>query len=152
MNIKVFYSKKTDDWRTPENLYNALMDRGYLDPCPYQAKENGLWKDYPVGSKIFINPPFSNMKEWIDYGIHLYFINHCEVCFLIPARTDTKYFHKLISFSPDIFFIKGRLHYNESQKNAPFTSLFIRLKYFGIDEQEYNSVDLEQLIEIIKEN
>ena len=117
-NINVFYSKKSDDWRTPEKLYNALMEKGYIDPCPYKAKENGLEKEYPPLSKLFINPPFSKMKEWIEYGIHQYFYNHCEVCFLIPARTDTKYFHELIRYHPDIFFIKGRLHYNESEKKT----------------------------------
>ena len=115
-DIKVFYSKKTDDWKTPEKLYKVLMEKGYLDPCPYQSKEDGLKKDYPVGSKLFINPPFSKMSDWIKYGIEQYRVNHCEVCFLIPARTDTKYFHELLEYNPIIYFIKGRLHYNESQK------------------------------------
>lgn len=46
MNIEVFYSKKTDDWKTPSELYKVLMDKGYIDPCPYQAKEDGLKKQY----------------------------------------------------------------------------------------------------------
>lgn len=150
-NIEVFYSKKTDDWRTPSKLYVALMEKGYLDPCPYKSPVNGLMYDF-FNAKLFINPPFSKMKEWIDWSIRQYFNNHCEVCLLIPARTDTKYFHELISYSPDIIFIKGRLHYNDSEKNAPFPSLFIRLKYSNPHEYSYYSMDLDKLLYLIKEN
>ena len=145
------FSKKSDDWRTPEKLYLALMKKGYLDPCPYKSPINGLLYDF-YNAKLFINPPFSNMKEWIDWGIRQYFYNHCEVIFLIPARTDTKYFHELISWSPDIYFIKGRLHYNESEKNAPFPSLFIRLKERNPNSRDYFSVDLDKLVYLINED
>lgn len=149
-DIKVFYSKKTDDWRTPSELYIAFMEKGYIDPCPYKSVVNGLLYDF-YNVKIFINPPFSQIKDWIDWSIKQY-KNNCEVCLLIPARTDTKYFHRLLEYNPIIYFIKGRLHYNDSEKNAPFPSLFIRLKYYGVDEQEYNSIDLNKLITLIKEN
>ena len=46
MNIDVFYSKKTDDWKTPSKLYQALVNNGYIDPCPFQSKEDGLRKEY----------------------------------------------------------------------------------------------------------
>lgn len=117
-DIKVFYSKKTDDWRTPSELYKAFMEKGYIDPCPYQSKENNLGKIYKH-SKIFINPPFSKMSDWIDYGLELT-KNGNKVVFLIPARTDTKYFHKLLECNPLIYFIEGRLHYNDSEKKRSF--------------------------------
>ena len=44
MNIKVMFSKNSDDWKTPNVLYKTLMEKGYIDPCPYQAKEDGLQK------------------------------------------------------------------------------------------------------------
>lgn len=92
------------------------------------------------------------MFEWINYGIRQYFINHCEVIFLIPARTDTKYFHELLEYSPDIYFIKGRLHYNDSKNGAPFPSVLLRLFYQNPRDQETYSTDLEKLIYLIKEN
>ena len=101
--------------------------------------------------KLYINPPFSKISEWVNYGLKQYFINHCEVIFLIPARTDTKYFHELLSYSPDIYFIKGRLHYNESKTGAPFPSLFIRLKHQNPKEAECLGIELKQLIKCLKE-
>ena len=67
MSIKVFYSKNTDDWRTPSFLYDRLMVLGYYDPCPYQATFNGLeieWKE-----KNFVNPPYSQLKKWVIKSI-----------------------------------------------------------------------------------
>lgn len=151
-DIKVMFSKKTDDWKTPTPLYNILMKKGYIDPCPYQATEDGLKKNYYF-ENLFINPPFSKMKDWVNWGIRQYFINHCEVLFLIPARTDTKYFHELISWSPEICFIKGRLHYNDSEKNAPFPSLLIKLGYkLGDDRRSYIQLELDSIVYLIKEN
>ena len=118
-NINVFYSKKSDDWKTPSILYNAFMDSGFIDPCPYQSEIDGLNIDYE-NKKLFINPPFSKMKEWIDYAIKQRKADNV-VWLLIPARTDTKYFHKLLKEgNPYIIFIEGRLHYNNSEKKRSF--------------------------------
>lgn len=151
-NINVMFSKNTDDWKTPTALYEIMMEKGYLDPCPYQSKENGLEKDF-IAKKLFINPPFSTMKDWVKYGIKQYYVNHCEVIYLIPARTDTKYFHELLYYHPEIIFIKGRLHYNDSKTGAPFPSLLIRLTYKRQHSfTDYYSLDLERIIYLIKDN
>ena len=44
--------------------------------------------------------------------------------FLIPARTDTKWFRKLFEANCHFSLIQGRLHFNES-KSAPFPSMFV---------------------------
>lgn len=51
------------------------------------------------------------------------------VYMLIPSRTDTKYFHKMINSNLDmgIYFFEGRLHFNESKGAAPFPSCLIKL-------------------------
>ena len=49
-----------------------------------------------------------------------------EVILLIPARTDTKYFRKLVDYGVNIYFITGRLHFNDSN-SAPFPSCYIEL-------------------------
>ena len=151
MNSKGLFSRETDDWKTPEKLYKAFIDKGFIDPCPYKATENGLIKQYE-NKKLFINPPFSKMKEWIDYAIRRWY-DDCEIALLIPARTDTKYFHEILTTNPDIYFIKGRLHYNESEKNAPFPSVLIWLSnYWKSQFRRYYSVSLEELINIIMED
>lgn len=44
---------------------------------------------------------------------------------LIPARTDTKAFHKYIYGKAEIRFIKGRLKFGDSKDNAPFPSMIV---------------------------
>lgn len=47
---------------------------------------------------------------------------------LIPARTDTKAFHRYIYNIAEIRFIKGRLHFNNSTNSAPFPSMIVIYK------------------------
>ena len=150
-NIDVFYSKKSDDWKTPSKLYEAFIKRGFIDPCPYKSLKDGLTYNF-YNTRLFINPPFSKMSIWVEWAINQYY-NNCDIVFLIPARTDTKYFHKLLNYNPEIYFIKGRLHYNDSEKNAPFPSLLIVLKRQILNKYEnyYHSIDFENIINLIKE-
>lgn len=44
---------------------------------------------------------------------------------LIPARTDTKYFHNYILHRTEIRFVKGRLKFGDSKNSAPFPSMVV---------------------------
>ena len=44
---------------------------------------------------------------------------------LIPARTDTRWFHNFIYNRAEIRFIKGRLRFSGSSVNAPFPSMIV---------------------------
>ena len=120
---KVLVSRKSDNWATPKYIYDKYIESGYFDPCPLNNCFNGLeieWED-----KNFINPPYSNIKAWVDKAIDQHKKGK-ECVLLIPARTDTKYFRKLVDYGVEITFITGRLHFSESN-SAPFPSCFIRL-------------------------
>ena len=122
MKGKGVFLHESDHWATPKKLYNWYMEKGFIDPCPLHSKEDNLNKIYD-GKKIFINPPYSQISKWVDFIENN--LPHCELIhLLIPARTDTKYFHKLLSMKPIIFFIKGRLHFNEDG-SAPFPSVIL---------------------------
>jgi len=99
------------------------MSKGYFDPCPYMSVFDGLEIEW--GEKNFVNPPYSKIKEFVDKAIEEH-KNHREVVLLIPARTDTQYFKKLVNYGCDITFVTGRLHFNNSN-SAPFPSCYIRL-------------------------
>ena len=47
------------------------------------------------------------------------------VVMLIPARTDTSYFHDYIYHQAEIRFIRGRLHFNDAPQGAPFPSMVV---------------------------
>lgn len=126
MNLKGCFSKKTDDWRTPSDLYHKYIDNGFIDCFPFMADYDEFKVIYSR-KKLFVNPPYSKLKflpEWIKKQID----SECEVVLLIPARTDTKYFHELLKMDPDIEFIQGRLHFNDSKSGAPFPSLILTFR------------------------
>lgn len=127
---RVLFSKKSDDWATPTELYKVYMDKGFIDPCPLHANFNGLEKSYPAGSKFFINPPYSNISAFVDFALKQLKDNGAtEIVFLVPSRTDTKWFHKLLDRGgTELYFFKGRLKFGNSQNSAPFPSVLIRLK------------------------
>lgn len=53
--------------------------------------------------------------------------SHCKaVVMLIPARTDTKWFHQYIyGKAKEIRFVKGRLKFGGSKDAAPFPSMVV---------------------------
>lgn len=54
---------------------------------------------------------------------------------LLPARTDTKWFHDYIYKKHEIRFIKGRLKFNDCNSNAPFPSMLVIMKEGGQDSK-----------------
>lgn len=141
---KVLFSSKSNEWATPQDLYNKLNNRYNftLDPCSslenhkcdkfYTIKENGLIQDWS-NEVVFCNPPYGReIYDWVKkcYNEHL---NGTKIVLLIPSRTDTRYFHEFLYKKPNIKleFIKGRLKFGDSNNSAPFPSL---LAYFNIDE------------------
>lgn len=120
---RVLFSKQSDNWRTPELIYNQFLKENYFDPCPYESKFDGLLIEW--GGKNFVNPPYSQIKKWVDKCIEEHKKGK-EIILLIPARTDTQYFRKLVDYGVNIIFITGRLHFNDSN-SAPFPSCYIKL-------------------------
>lgn len=141
---KVLFSHNTDEYSTPQDLFNSLNKKYNftLDPCStnynykcdkhYTINDNGLVQSW-YDEIVFCNPPYSNIKDWVDKCIYEYLNNNTKIVLLIPSRTDTKYFHKLLDLSKNhniyVEFIKGRLKFNDLKTCAPFPSC---IWYFGI--------------------
>ena len=129
MVSSVVFSSKSDHYATPKDLYSQL-DTEFsftFDPCPLNSPFNGLNCDW-LGS-IYINPPYSNIKEFIQKGMEeLEKGNAHTLVYLIPSRTDTKWFHEYIYNKAEIRFIKGRLKFGNETNSAPFPSMICILK------------------------
>lgn len=130
-SLACMFSSKSDEWRTPKNIYDLILSLGYNDVCPFRADcvdfVDGLKTKWH--GKVFCNPPYSCISDWIDKGIDSILKGDCEeVLFLVPARTDTKWFAKILGYSPILLFVQGRLRFNDVG-SAPFPSIFIRI-YF----------------------
>ena len=136
MKCKVFLSKNTDDWATPKYIYDQAMEKGMFDPCPLFSSVDGLKIEW--GEINFVNPPYSNLKAWIEKSIEQSKKGK-KVMLLIPARTDTKAFKMLFEYGSTITFITGRLRFNEAN-SAPFPSMLVELKGGGSQKTKFNLV------------
>lgn len=115
------FSKKSDDWKTPKELYDKLDAEFHFDfdPCPLHANFDGLsisWK-----KSNFVNPPYSQIGKWCEKAAREREKGNLSVL-LIPARTDTKYFHNYVLPNSEIRFIKGRVKFS-NKGSAPFPSI-----------------------------
>ena len=135
--MQVHFSSKSNEWNTPDDLYN-ILDKEFnftLDPCTngennkcdkfYTEKENGLIQDWSKDI-VFMNPPYGRqISQWIEKAYNES-LKGAKVACLIPSRTDTKYWHDFIfNEASEIRFIKGRLKFVDSKNSAPFPSAII---------------------------
>lgn len=74
---------------------------------------------------MFINPPYG--RGLYDWCMKAYLErNRAKVIVaLLPARTDTRWFHEFIYDKAEIRFIKGRLHFDECKNAATFPSMVV---------------------------
>lgn len=135
--MQVHFSSKTDMWATPQDLFDSLNKKYKfnLDPCAtkenakckkfFTEEENGLKKSWKE-KRVFMNPPYGRgIGAWIkkasEGGAEI------VVC-LLPARTDTKWFHEYIYNKAETQFIKGRLKFGGHENSAPFPSMIVIFK------------------------
>ena len=134
--MEIHFSSTTDNWRTPTGFKDNLpFDFSDYDPCPFNNPDNidGLSDDWD--DVVFCNPPYSKLKStkkdgigWIEKG-HIEAQKGKVIVMLIPARTDTSWFHDIILKNKyEIQFIKGRLRFNDVKSPAPFPSMIVIMK------------------------
>lgn len=134
---KGLFTSNTDLWETPQPFFDELNKEFNfdLDPCalPTNAKcadyytpdQNGLLQDWG-GRRVFCNPPYGKqIALWVRKCYEESRKADTLVVMLIPARTDTSYFHDYIYHKAELRFVRGRLHFNESKYNAPFPSMVV---------------------------
>ncbi len=123
---RVHFMSTTDNWSTPKDVYRTLdAEFGFdFDPCPLADKPlfDGLKTEW--GEVAFVNPPYSQIKEWCKKAYEEWQKGK-TVVMLIPSRTDTKYWHDYIMKASEIRFIRGRLKFGDSKNSAPFPSAII---------------------------
>ena len=120
--MEVHYSSKSNEWETPEILFNKLNDEYNftLDPCCtkdnakcekyYSIEDDGITKSWK-GEVVFMNPPYGRViGKWIEKAYSESVDNGVTVVCLIPSRTDTIWWHNYC-MKGRITFLKGRLKF-----------------------------------------
>ena len=138
MNTRVMFSSKTDEWETPQDLFDELNKEFQfdLDVCAngdnhkcklwWNKEQDGLYQSWHKHAKTFwMNPPYGReIGKWVKKAYEES-QKGCTVVCLLPARTDTKWFHEYIYGKTEIRFIKGRLKFGGSKNSAPFPSMIV---------------------------
>lgn len=140
MNKVVMFSSKSDMWETPQYLFDRLNTKFHfdIDVCAtkenakckkfYTKKQNGLLQEWE--GVCWCNPPYGReIINWVRKA-SISAKNGATVVMLIPARTDTKWFHEYIYRKENvkIKFIRGRLKFGDAQNAAPFPSMLVLFK------------------------
>lgn len=117
-----------DNWMTPPELY----PEGCFDPCPVDADFDGLY--IPWSGRVFVNPPFSRIPEWIQKALDQRGNENVEsIHMLLPAWTDRKWFQLLVREDCKIRFLQGRVRFlhpytGEPVGRPPFGCMIVEIK------------------------
>ena len=135
MNTELMFSSKTDLWATPQNFFDELNQEFNftLDVCA--IPENAKCKNYFTpdvdgllqkwSGTCWCNPPYGReISKWVEKAYNAS-AEGATVVMLLPARTDTKWFHDFIYNKAEIRFIKGRLKFGNASASAPFPSMVV---------------------------
>ena len=131
----VYFRQKSDEWETPPELF-AELDREFhftLDVAalPDNAKcdefytpgEDGLLQDWK--GVCWMNPPYGlALRQWVKKAQESAMAGATVVC-LLPARTDTTWWHDHVQGHAEIRFLRGRAKFGGVDNSAPFPSAII---------------------------
>lgn len=137
MNKQAMFSSKTDLWETPQEFYDQLDAEFHftLDVCAlpenakcrkyYTPEQDGL--SQPWEGVCWCNPPYGRETgSWV-HRAQLASAAGNTVVMLLPARTDTRWFHDFIYNQKhvEIRFLRGRLKFGNAKTSAPFPSMVV---------------------------
>jgi hypothetical protein len=138
-------------WTTPPGLLAKLYDvvggPFDLDPCsptsdrrtaPVQARvhftesDDGLLLDW--FGRVYCNPPYGrDIGRWVRKCRNEVESQQAKmVISLLPARSDTSWWHQNVAGRADTIMLKGRLAFGGSGQPAPFPSA---LACWGMDRE-----------------
>lgn len=140
------WSSKRGDWKTPFDLYEWLDEQFHftLDPCAdpsnnlgtpkfYTEEDDGLAQSWR-NERCYINPEYGRVyPKWVMKAYNEVMYGGCKLAvILLPARTDTIVFHDYC-VKGEIWFLKGRLHFDDGPDPAPFPSMLVIFREGELD-------------------
>lgn len=133
VNNSVHFSSATDQWPTPQAFFDQWAARFTftLDVCAddtnakcarfFDREANGLAMDWAV-NVCWMNPPYGReIGRWVAKAYRESLKGSTVVC-LLPARTDTAWWHDYVLPFAEVTFVRGRIKFGEAKAGAPFPS------------------------------
>ena len=120
-------SSKNNNWCTPQDFFDDLNSEFHFVLDVAATKKSAKCEDYFTPEQdgllqswkrsdgaVFCNPPYGKeIRKWVKKAFEESQKHSTKIVLLIPARTDTKYFHEYIYGCAEIRFIKGRLKFTD---------------------------------------
>lgn len=135
MSENVHFMSETDQWSTPQDLFDKLngLFNFETDVCAdenntkcdkfYSVEDDGLRQDWQ--GVCWCNPPYGReIPKWIEKAYTSSVENNATVVCLVLARVDTRWWHDYC-VKGEMFFIKGRLKFGDAKSSAPFPSAIV---------------------------
>ena len=142
MMDKILFSSEKMDWCTPQSFFDRLDGEFHFVLDAAATKENAkcqrfftpdddaLAQSWDCGGAVFCNPPYGRtIGRWCKKAWEESRKMRNPVVMLIPARTDTAYFHDYIYGKAEVRFVRGRLKFEDEKgavkASAPFPSMVV---------------------------
>lgn len=132
---KGLFSSAKDDWETPQDFFEEWNKQFHfsVDACAndsnhkcnryFSKEQNGLEQDWG-GETVWCNPPYGkSIGQWVRKCWTEAQKGKTKVVALLPARTDTRWFHDYVYGKAIVYFVKGRLKFGNAKHSAPFPSM-----------------------------
>ena len=152
MMTKGMYTSNSEEWGTPQELFNRLNKEFNFTidicaskentKCPkyYTKEEDALKQEW--GGVIWMNPPYGRqIGNWVKKAKEIARQGKAPVVCLLPARTDTAWWHDYAMKADEIRFIKGRLKFGDGKGSAPFPSAIVIFKKGSTSPIRINSYE-----------
>ncbi len=134
MTHSVHFSSARHDYETPQFLFDGLnAEFGFdIDVCAtpdtakckrfFRPEDDALTLDW--NGTCFMNPPYGRqIGKFMCKAFEESRKGATVVC-LVPARTDTLWWHKY-AMRGEVRFLRGRLRFGDSSNSAPFPSAVV---------------------------
>lgn len=142
---KGLFSSDKDDWETPQQLFNKLNEKYHfvIDlaasvenaklPRYFTTADDALSQDWSqINGSMFLNPPYGrHINAWVRKAYETSLLTTSAIVLLIPARTDTSYWHDYIFGKAHVSFLRGRLKFERggaSRRLSAFSECACRIQ------------------------
>ena len=121
------------DWRTPSHLFADLNREFGFDIDLAASPDNALCRRYYTEADdalrqpwapwaCYLNPPYARLYPWVQKAYDES-RKGATVVMLLPASTDTRWYHDIIQPHAEVRFLRGRLKFEGAQHPATFASM-----------------------------
>ena len=134
--LQAQFSSQKDAWETPQDFFDRYDERFHFNLDAASTDDNAKCKNHFTvsddglsqncgGCRVWLNPPYGReIGRWVQKAWEESQKPETLVVCLLPARTDTAWFHDYCT-KGKITFVRGRLKFGDSKNSAPFPSMVV---------------------------